>query len=112
MVITAIRLVPPHNVRTEVVAEVVLSERNGPVSTLAVERYPVKFDQEEFELTAHFAPHNSALSLAIVQQKETIAHFLVCCTIPCELTFRLPSAEMLRLFCDPKQLAPRDAKKA
>jgi hypothetical protein len=112
MVITTIRLIPPHNIRTEVVAEIVLSERKGPVAGLAVERHPVRFDQEELEVTAYFAPHNNALSLEVVQKKESIAHFLVCCAIPCELTFQLPSSQKIRFFCDPKQSSPRHAPRA
>ncbi len=112
MVITTHRIIPPHNIRDEIVAEVVLAERNGPVTTLSVERYPVKIADDEIELTAHFAPHNKSMSLAVVQKKETVAHFLFFCPSPCELNFRLPSSQMIRLFCDPAQNAARYEKKA
>ena len=112
MVITVFNVVPPHEVRQEVVAEIVLGERRGPIDTFSVERYPVKVADEEMEVTAHFAPHNTSVSLAVVQKSEMIAQFLFFCPHPCEFSFRLPSSRMVRMFFDAAQKTSRYEKKA
>ncbi|HWA28604.1 MAG TPA: hypothetical protein VG734_23345 [Lacunisphaera sp.] len=111
MVITVFKVVPPHEVRQEVVAEIVLRERRGPIDTFSVERYPVKFEEEEMEVTVHFAPHNKSVSLAVVQKSEMIAQFLFFCPHPCEFNFRLPSSLMVRMFFDAAQTTLRYEKK-
>ncbi len=107
MVITAIRFIRPHNIRTEVAAEIVLVERQDPVPGMGIERHVVNFAQEQVEITALFTPRSNTLSLQLVQNEEAIAHFVVGCATPCELTFRLPSGQRVGFFCDPKQSTAR-----
>jgi hypothetical protein len=99
MIITVVRFIRPDNIRTEVVAEIALPKRKAS-GGLGVERYVVKVAEETFELTAHFAPHDNTLSLQLEQKQESIVRVLVCCATPCELTFRLPSAQRVGFFCD------------
>ena len=100
MVITIFRIHPPDD---ELLAEIVLAEDKYSIPTLTIERYPVRFGEEEIEVTAYFAPHNHAMTLVIFQQNKRIAEFMFCCPIPCNLAFPLSSAHTLRVFCDPKQ---------
>jgi hypothetical protein len=101
MLISVSQYDPPDEENEHSIVGIPLAERRGPVSTLSVERYPIKVGDETLELTAHYSPHNKNMSLAVVMDRQLIGRFLFCCPHPCELSFRLPSTKRIRIFCDP-----------